>query len=102
MVDGLPSGDQLRGMLDTGAARLEGRPITDVMADAAALATGGWGAVELEATAPAPVVEVLDPASSAEIEALRRSTHGELERPHVGIHHLVAGPDGQMISGHNR
>ncbi len=59
-------GDKLRAALDEGAIRFTA---ADIPADEAALAAGGEGAFELEATAPAPV-EPQIPAEGFEVTSV--------------------------------
>jgi hypothetical protein len=69
--------------------------------DEAALAVGGEGAAELEATAPVEdpsAVEVIPPVSEAARDGMRgRQTFLGA----VDVRNLVPGPDGQMITGRN-
>lgn len=47
---------------------------------------------------PTARVEILEPLSETERDALRRSI-GYTDVAQVGVHHMVSGPGGQMISG---
>lgn len=98
----LPSGDRLREMLDEGAAAMtEGvgsMGDDDAGTEADALAVGGEGAAELEAATP--ILETLKPISEAERDALRGRQ--AFMRGIDKISNRIAGPDGQMISGHYR
>ena len=89
------TGDDVEKALERGAQALEGGEGALAVEDTA-LAVGGEGAAELEATAPGSVT-VLEPLSEAEREEMRRENWPD--QVHTGIYGLEPGPDGQYITG---